>query len=188
MKKILLIAFFAIILFPVSSSFSQGTDFESPFAITLTSDVPFHFKNQEGYTIIIGEVENNTNFPLNDVVISALFFDDNFQLLEIVKEPIILDVIPPLGKSPYVISSENPDDAITNISVRIDRFQPAPTKNEELRVESEISEFGEQIKISGTLTNNAVVNASQTKIHLAFFYLGVIDIRLLARFLISCML
>jgi len=129
-----------------------------------------HFKNQEGYTIIIGEVENTRNFPINNVVISAVFYDANsVQPLEIVKGTTILDVIPPFGKSPYMISSENPNAAITNIAVKIQGFNSAPPKNEELGIESEISEFGEEIKIFGTLTNNAVVNSSQTKIHLAFY-------------------
>jgi len=113
MKKILLVAFFTIILLPLSSSFSQVTDTPSTLAIVLTSDAPFHFKNQEGYTIIIGEVENIRNFPIKDLVISAGFYDFNSkQPLEIVRGTTILDVIPAFGKSPFMISSENPNAAI----------------------------------------------------------------------------
>jgi hypothetical protein len=171
MKKILLVALFAIILFPTSSSFSQFTDTPSTFGIILSDLNPYHFKDENGYTIVIGEVENTTNSPIKAVKILALFFDDfSEQPLEAALGTTIVDIIPPLGKVPYIIKSENPNAAITSVSVKLQgQFDSAPPKNEELRVESEISEFGEQIKISGTLTNNAIVNATQTKIHLAFY-------------------
>jgi len=170
MKKILLVAFFTIILLPVSSSFSQVTDTPSTLGIVLSSFSPYHFKDENGYTIVIGEVENTTNFPITAVKILAIFFDESSeQALEAVLGTTIVDVIQPLGKVPYLIKSENPNAEITSVSVKIQGFNSAPTKNEELGIESEISEFGEQIKIFGTLTNNAVVNASQTKIHLSFY-------------------
>ncbi len=169
MKKILLIAFLTIIIFPVSSSFSQVIP--SPtLGVILSDSSPYHFKDENGYTIVIGEVENTTNFPITAVKILAIFFDESSeQALEAVLGTTIVDVIQPLGKVPYLIKSENPNAEITSVSVKIQGFNSAPPKNEELGIESEISEFGEQIKIFGTLTNNAVVNASQTKIHLAFY-------------------
>jgi len=170
MKKILLIAFLTIIIFPVSSSFSQVIP--SPtLGVILSDSSPYHFKDESGYTIVIGEVENTTNSPIKAVKILALFFDDfSEKPLEIALGTTIVDVIPSLGKVPYMIKSENPNAAITSVSVKLQgQFDSAPPKNEELGIESEISEFGEQIKILGTLTNNAVVNASQTKIHLAFY-------------------
>ena len=170
MKKILLVAFFAIILLPISSSFSQVTDTPSTLGIILSSFSPYHFKDENGYTIAIGEVENTTEFPITAVKILALFFDESGnQPLEAVLGTTVVDVIPPLGKVPYLIKSENPNAEITSVSVKIQGFNSAASKNVELGIESEISEFGEQIKILGTLTNNAVVNATQTKIHLAFY-------------------
>ena len=53
--------------------------------------------------------------------------------------------------------------------MKLQGFNSAPPKNEELGIESEISEFGEQIKIAGSLTNNASTEASQTKILLLFY-------------------
>jgi hypothetical protein len=170
MKKILLVAFFAIILFPINSSFSQGTDKPPTLGVIFTSFTPYHFQDENGYTIVIGEVENTTNFPITAVKIQALFFDDlSEQPLEAALGTTVVDVIPPLGKVPYMIKSEKPNAAITSVSVKLQGFNSAPPKNAELRIKSEIYEFGEQIKISGALTNNAVVNASQTKIHLAFY-------------------
>jgi len=170
MKKILLIVFLVFILFPISSSFSQQTTTPSSLGIALTSFAPFHYKDEGGYTVIIGEVENTKNFPVTEVRILGLFYDEfTVQPLEAKIGTTIIDVIPPFGKAPYIIKSLNPNASITNVSVKLQGFNSAPPKNEELSIESEISELGEQLKITGQLTNNSSEEASQTKIHLVFY-------------------
>jgi hypothetical protein len=170
MKRILLVVFFAFILFPISVGFSQKTDQPSQFGIALTSSSPYHFKDDDGHTVIIGEIQNLKNFPITQVKVWGGFYDDiNEQPLESAIGTTIIDVIPAFGKSPYVIKSPNPNSAITNVSVNLLGFTSASPKNENLAIESEISEIGENIKISGTLTNNAAGEASQTKIHLVFY-------------------
>ncbi len=170
MKNIILIVFFALLLFPISSSFSQKTDQPSQFGIALTSFTPYNFKDDDGYTVIIGEVENLKNFPITGVKVWAGFYDDvNKQPLETAIGTTVIDVIPPFGKSPYVIKSPNPNSAITSVSVNLLGFTSASPKNEQLVIDSEITEIGENIKISGTITNNAAGEASQTKIHVEFF-------------------
>ncbi len=170
MKKIILVASIVFLLFPLSFGFSQLSDKPSTLGIILTSFSPYHFKDENGYTVIIGEVENTKNFPVTAVKILALFYDESSnQPLEAQIGTTIVDVIPPLGKVPYMIKSRNPDASITNVSVKLQGFNSAPPKNEELVIESEISEFGEQIKIAGSITNNASKEASQTKIHLLFY-------------------
>ncbi|MFQ5573415.1 MAG: hypothetical protein ACE5EJ_04105 [Nitrosopumilaceae archaeon] len=170
MKKIILVAFLVFILFPISSSFSQKTDQPSQFGIALTSFTPYNFKDNDGHTVIIGEVENLKNFPITQVKVWAGFYDDiNEQPLETAIGTTLIDVIPPFGKSPYLIKSPNPNSAITSVSVNLLGFTSAPPKLEELTIESEISSIGENIKISGTLTNSASGAASQTKVHVAFY-------------------
>jgi len=68
-----------------------------------------------------------------------------------------------------VIKSPNPNSAITSVSVNLLGFTSASPKNVQLVIDSEITEIGENIKISGTITNNAAGEASQTKVHVAFF-------------------
>jgi len=170
MKNIILIVFFALLLFPISSSFSQKTDQPSQFGIALTSFTPYNFKDDDGYTVVIGEIENLKNFPITGVKVWAGFYDDiNEQPLETAIGTTVIDVIPPFGKSPYVIKSPNPNSAITSVSVNLLGFTSAAPKNEQLVIDSEITEIGENIKISGTITNNAVGEASQTKVHVEFF-------------------
>jgi len=170
MKNILLILFFAFLLLPISSSFSQNIDQPSQFGIALTSFTPYNFKDSNGHTIIIGEIENLKNFPITQVKVWGGFYDDRGeQPLETAIGTTVIDVIPPFGKSPYVIKSPNPNSAITSVSVNLLGFTSAAPKNEQLVIDSKVTEIGDNIKISGTIKNNAAVEASQTKIHIAFF-------------------
>ncbi len=170
MKRIFFLVFFALILLPFSSSFSQTTDSPSQFGIALTSSAPYNYKDANGHTVIIGEIQNLKNFPITGVKIWGGFYNEiNEQPLETAIGTTILDVIPAFGKSPYVIKSTNPNAGITNVSVNLLGFTSASPKNQNIVVSSEVSEIGEKIRISGIITTNAGVDANQTKVHLAFY-------------------
>ncbi|MCH8833960.1 MAG: hypothetical protein IIA81_06720 [Thaumarchaeota archaeon] len=169
MKKIILSLLLVLILFPISSSFSQGIDKPSTLGIVLTSFSPNYFKDDMGHTIILGEVENTRSFPITGVKIWAGFYDDiNKQPLESVISTTVLNVIPPFSKSPYIIRSTSPNAAITSISVNLLGFNSATPKDESLTLNSEVSSIAETIKISGSITNDGSVSSSETKIHLFF--------------------
>ncbi len=169
MKKIILSLLLVLILFPISSSFSQGIDKPPALAIVLTSFSPNYFKDDMGYTIILGEVENIKNFPITGVKIWAGFYDDiNEQPLESAIGGTVLDVIPPFSKSPYIIRSTSPNAAITSVSVNLLGFNSAAPKVESLTLNSEVSSIADTIKISGSITNDGSVSSSETKIHIFF--------------------
>jgi hypothetical protein len=167
MKKILLIAFFAFLLFPISYSFSQFSDEPSEFALRLTSTSPFYFKDENGYTIILGEIQNMRSSYYTNVKITGVFLDDSEKLLDSSIGSSVIEVIPPFGIVPYMIKSNEPNAGITQIKApTIGGFNSSPTKNEDLKIESEILEIGEEIKISGIITNQGLVDTNQTKVHL----------------------
>ncbi|KAG2472226.1 MAG: conserved exported protein of unknown function [Nitrosopumilales archaeon] len=169
MKKIILSLLLVLILFPISSSFSQGIDKPSALGIVLTSFSPNYFKDDMGHTIILGEVENTKSFPITAVKIWVGFYDDiNKQPLESAIGSTILDVIPPFSKSPYIIRSTSPNAAITSVSVNLLGFNSATPKDESLNLNSEVSSITDTIKISGSITNDGSVSSSETKIHLFF--------------------
>jgi len=169
MKKIILSLLLVLILFPISSSFSQGVDTPSALGIVLSSFSPNYFKDDMGYTIILGEIENTKNFPITGVKIWAGFYDDiNKQPLESAIGGTVLDVIPPFSKSPYIIRSTSPNAAITSISVNLLGFTSGTLKDESLTLNSEVSSTADTIKISGSITNDGSVSSSETKIHLFF--------------------
>jgi len=170
MKKILLIVFLVSILFPISSSFSaELTETPGTLGIVLTSSTPHQYKDDMGYTIILGEVENTKSFPITEVKIWAGFYDDiNEQPLESAFGGTVLDVIPPFSKSPYIIRSTSPNAAITSVSVNLLGFTSATPKDKSLNLNSEVSSISDTIKISGSITNDGSVSSTETKIHLFF--------------------
>ncbi len=168
MKSIILIVFFVFLLFPISSSFSQKTDETPALAIQFTSTSPFHFKDENGYTIILGEIQNIKSSYITNVEIRGFFYDDfSEQPLDSSIGSSVVEVIPPFATVPYMIKSKEPNAGITQVKVpTIGGFNSAPTKNEELVIDSEITEIGDKIKISGTITNQGLLDSNQTKVHL----------------------
>ena len=101
-----------LLLIPISSAFSQEyADTNSTLSVSLNHQTTFVYHDSEGYVIIIGLIENND--PLSfvpNVVLHANFFDDfNSNSLEIIEGNSVLNMIPPNGKSLFVIRSETPD-------------------------------------------------------------------------------
>jgi len=171
MKKIVLSVFLILILFPISSGFSQEYSDNPPtLSAVLTSDSPFVYKDDEGYTVVVGAVENTSNLtPIADVRIHVNFYDDvNSEPLEIIEGGTILEVIPPLGKSPYMIrsSSSNPD--ITQVSVSLEGFNSSPSKSKQLTVELSDIVLDDTLRFSGVLKNGAAP-INNTNVYLAFY-------------------
>ena len=168
MKKPLLVLFLIFALFPISSSYSQEfTDKAPTLGIVLTSFSPFNFKDVDGKTVILGEVENTKNFPVSGIKIWAGFYD-NFgeNPLETTIGTTIMEVIPPFGKSPYMIISETSNSAITSVSVNLLGFNSSPEKQMKLNLQLDTLEMGEKLSLSGTITNNGELNSTNTKIQL----------------------
>ena len=170
MKKVLLTLFLALVLFPMTPSFSQISDTDPTLAIKLTSFTPFHYRAEDGSTIIIGEVENTKNFPITGVQIWAGFYDDvNLQPLESTIGTTLLKVIPPNEKSPYMIKSPSTNAAISNVSVNLLGFNSAGSKQEYLNLDSGTLEVSDRISYSGKISNNGGVSSENTRVHLIFY-------------------
>ncbi len=168
MKRPLLVLFLIFALFPISSSYSQEFIDKAPtLGIVLTSFSPFNFKDVDGKTVILGEVENTKNFPVSGIKIWAGFYD-NFSEnpLETTIGTTIMEVIPPFGKSPYMIISDTSNSAITSVSVNLLGFNSSPEKQKKLNLQLDTLEMGEKLSLSGTITNNGELNSTDTKIQL----------------------
>ena len=125
MKKFIFSILFIFILFPISQVYSQEyTDTNPSLTVSLNSDSNFVYRDSEGYTIVIGLIENNDPLSfLTNIVIQANFYDDfNSNPLEVKEGSTTLKVIPPNSKSPFIIRSENPDSNITEVSTKILTF------------------------------------------------------------------
>src|SRR5574340_1682030 len=83
----------------------------------------YSHKANDGTTVVFGEVQNNLNSPVNAVTIGVTFMGDNFNQIEYKTGTTLLQVIPPGGKAPFMISSTNPDPAIAQIQVKLAGFR-----------------------------------------------------------------
>lgn len=170
MKRAFIGVFLALLLFPISTSFSQLSDTKPTLGIVLTSFTPYHYKDENGYTIIIGQVENTKNFPITGVKIWAGFYDDNnLQPLESIVGRTLLEVIPPNSKSAYVIKSPTPNSAITNVSVDLLGFNSAAAKFQGLKVTSGDLRISDRIIFSGSITNTEGIDSGNTRVHLVLY-------------------
>jgi len=169
MQKIILTAFLILLLIP-ATGFAQKTDTLPTLSVSLTSDSPFVYKDDEGYTVVVGAVENNDNLTsISDVRIHVNFYDDTgLQPLEIVEGNTLLQVIPPLGKSPYMIKSTTPNLDITQASVSLSGFSPSSSKSKQLSVEVNDVVLDDTLHFSGVLKNGGAP-ITDTNIYLTFY-------------------
>ena len=169
-----------LILFPISQVFSQEyTDTNPTLSVSLNSQSTFVYQDSDGYTIVIGLIENNDPLSfLTNVVIQAKFFDDvNPNSLEVSEGSTVLKVIPPNTKSPFIIRSENPNPNITEVSTTILKFDTSESMKNSLITSNatvfldpiyNLSDSTYTLSFSGTLQNgNAPISA--TFAYLAFY-------------------
>lgn len=170
MDKTILTIFLVFTLFPFGLGFSQVTDTLPTLAIKLTSEAPFLFKDEDGKTVIIGEVENTRNFPVKDVKILVDFYDDfSSQPLESILGTTTLNVIPPLGKSTYMIKSTSTNAAIVDAQARIVGFLSAAPKTNSLLIESGTIDADDKLTYKGMITNKGPSPATNIVVHLALY-------------------
>ncbi|MCE9618163.1 MAG: hypothetical protein K8Q88_07400 [Nitrosarchaeum sp.] len=171
MKKIILSIFLILILFPISSGFSaEYYDNPPTLSAVLTSDSPFVYQDDEGYTVVVGAVENTSTLTsITDVRVHVNFYDDvSTEPLEIIEGGTILEVIPPLGKSPYMIRTNSSNADITQVSVSLDGFNSSPSKSKQLTVELSDIVLDDTLHFSGVLKNGAAP-INNTNVYLAFY-------------------
>ena len=170
MKKILLAVFAILILFPISSGFSQKADTPSTLSVALTSESPYVFKDKEGYTVVVGNVINKNELTsVSNVQIRINFYDETgSEPLETVRGGTILEVIPESTTSPYMIKSNTPNPNITHVGVNLETFLPSSSKSQQLVVESTDIVLDENLKLTGLLSNGPSP-ITDTFVHLAFY-------------------
>ena len=173
---------FGIILFllllPISPIFSQEyTDTAPTLTISINSNSNFMYQDSEGYTVVIGLIENNDPLSfLTNVVIQASFYDDfNTNPLEVKEGTTLLKVIPPNSKSPFMIRSDNPN--ITQASTKFLNFDTSEIINNSLNISindvslqpiTSLSDTVHNLSFLGILRNEGVL-ISDTVAHLAFY-------------------
>ena len=170
MQKLILSTFLILLLVPFSQAFSQVTDNPSTLSVSLRNETPFVYQDSEGYTVVVGAVDNNNSLtPVTNVIIQVNFYDDFDPIpLEVILGSTILDVIPINGQSPFAIRSETPNPNITEVSVSLLGFDSAVPKQKGLTLYYNEVLLDTSFRFSGVLQNGGAPSAD-TKVHLAFY-------------------
>jgi len=170
MIKVVLCTFLILLLIPFSQGFSQVTDNPSTLSVSLKNKSPFVYQDSEGYTVVVGIVENNNSLtPISNIKIQVYFFDDlTPNPLEVVQGTTILEVIAPNGKSPYSIRSQTPNLDITQASVLLLGFDSSVEKQKGLVVYSTDVFLDTSFRFLGVLQNGGAPS-SNTNVYLAFY-------------------
>ena len=171
MMKLVLCSFLILLLVPFSQGFSQEYSDNAPaLTVSLRSESPFVYQDSEGYTVVVGIVENNNPLTsITNVQIQANFFDDfDSNPLEVMQGYSTLEVIPQNGKSPYSIRSQTPNPDITQASISLLGFDSSAEKQKGLMVYSTDVFLDDSFRFSGILQNGGAPN-SDTNVYLAFY-------------------
>lgn len=162
----------ALLLFPASSGFAaEFTDTPPTLTVSLDPNPPFVFKDDEGHTVVLGQVFNNDEMAfVTSVHVSANFYDaTGSQLLESNINTTVMDVIPPSGSSPYMIRSPTADAAIDRVSVHLEGFDPSRPKMNHLEIQGHnLSNVNDTLYFSGVL-ENAGAPATDAVVHVAVY-------------------
>ena len=159
----------AIISFPILEGFGQ-IQTEKGEGVFFVNMHPYSFKDESGYTVILGEISNNRDFPISKVRILASFYND------ISDEPIdsvigytIFNSIPPQENAPFILKSSMPDSSISRIGVTLLGFDSSPEIQTSLLIQIDSLEISNSLDLSGKLTNIGNNDARNIKIYLMSF-------------------
>ena len=147
--------------------FAQLTDTPSSLGVKLTGGT-FSYQDDEGFTVVLGEVENTKTFPVTNVKIWVGFYSDESSKnpLETNTGTTLLNVVPPYGKSPFMIKSKTPDPEIAQVSVNMLGFNSASAKQQLLEVIPSTLSISDTMSLDGTITNKGQQQSVNTQVHL----------------------
>jgi len=174
MQALAAIALIVLLLFPITHVFAQLTNTQPTLGIRLSSAQPFVYQDEEGYTVVIGEIENTRSFPVTSVRVWVGFYDNKAAgpggatPLETTTGATLLEVIPPYSKSPFKIKSQTPDPDIAEVNINILGFNSAGTgqKQQLLEIKPVSASIGDTVKVLAEITNKGQQTSTGTQVHL----------------------
>ena len=144
----------------------QGTGGEGE-GVFFVNTHPFSYKDEGGYTVVLGEIINNHDFPISDVKILVNFYNNiSDEPIDRVTDTTILNSIPGHENSPFMLKSSIPNSAISRVGVTLLGFDSSPEKPTSLSIKVDLLEITNSLNFSGIITNNGNEDATDIKIHL----------------------
>lgn len=143
-----------------------------PQSTSLKAEIPqttYSYQSADGTTIVLGEVQNNNNFPISKVQIYIKFENSAGTVVESKTGTTLLQVVPPNGRSPFMISSNTTGSSITTAQVNMGPFDSSPIKQQFLNISSGLLHVSDKVTLTGTITNNGAQKSADTKVYLILY-------------------
>ncbi len=116
----------------------------------------------DGAFHIVGEIKNNLEAPLNQIIVQVTLLDENKQLIGIKETSSLVNIIMPGMKGPFDLILTNDEAKKTkSYSLKLD-YKVSPPKNQVIDIiESELSRDNyNNLMITGTVTNKGDITAN----------------------------
>ena len=153
-----------VLLFTTNLVWAQNLPPTSSIQVEILSQ--YSYKAADGTTVVLGEVANHMNSPVNAVSIGITFMDDNSKSIEYKTGTTLLNVIPPNGKVPFSITSTSSDPSITRVKVDLASFRSSADRPQSLTISSGSLQISDKLILSGTITNNGALKSTNTRLYL----------------------
>src|SRR3989442_6144794 len=153
MRSLFLLGLLIIVI--VTSNLAWGQNLPSNTSLTVEVLPSYYsYKADDGTTVVLGEVQNNNNFPITDVKVGISFLNDNDNTIEYKTGITLLHVVPTGGKAPFSISSSKPDPTISQVSAKMAGFISSKTREQELDGSPMLLQDYDKSIFSGNIKNN----------------------------------
>ena len=132
--------------------------------VFIQNDQPYI--DDDGVLHIVGEIENNTNVPLNQIMITAKLLDDNgFQIGQVNGESSTNVLMPGMNSAFDIIITGYDLHAITNYDLEFD-YKITDPKNQAIEIiSSELKQDSQgNLVISGMLENQGEITANMINV------------------------
>jgi hypothetical protein len=164
MRRLILSSMMIVTLFTMNFVWAENLPNTSSIQVEILSS--YSYKASDGTTIVLGEVQNKMDSPVDAVTIGITFMDDNSNQIEYKTGTTLLQVVPPGGKVPFSISSTHADPTITQIQVKLAGFRSSSERQQVLAISPGDLQVSDKLAISGTIINNGALKSNNTKLYL----------------------
>lgn len=151
------------------AAYAQEYDTEQTLVAAIINDSTYAFQDDSGYGIMTGMVENRGPAYISGVRLQVSFYDDTKNtLLNVVSDKILVDVMPPYSKAPFLVRSSVPDLGVEHASARVIHFDSSPAKEPRLEIAFDtvqsyvINNNDINIVLSGSIANGPAPSSNTT--------------------------
>ena len=139
------------------AAWAQTTDTQPTLGVRLVNMPPYHYKDTDGRTVVVGQVVNTNTFAASGVKVRVGFYGAaGDEPLETIVGSTLTEVVPAGGTAPFAVRSGDANAAIADARVGILGFNYAEAKPQTLRVAAgEQARTADRLALGGTVSNDA---------------------------------